>query len=72
VTGAPVGYALRYADGSALRRRATANLGARGVNLGRRSGVRPSEWTASADCYDLLAGVLILKIDGAHIAESGV
>jgi len=39
VTGAPVGYALRYADGSALRRRATANLGARGVNLGRRSGV---------------------------------
>ena len=43
-----------------------------GVNLGRRSGVRPCGWTGSGRGFDRLPGVLILELRRAEIAERGV
>jgi hypothetical protein len=43
-----------------------------GVKIGRRSGVRPCRWTGSSGGFDRVAGVAVLELDGAEIAQGGV
>ena len=57
-SGAPTGYALRSANGFALRRRANANAGAKGADIGReRGGNIGSELTMQA-CASI-GGIMI-------------
>jgi len=38
----------------------------------RHSGVRPCGWTGSGGGFDRGAGVAVLELDGAEIAQGGV